>query len=63
MSRSVAVVRRLDLSGFMAARPSDAPAIRIPESRKRGIRIGRHVYGFFPPWMRRMKMMAGGMGQ
>lgn len=63
VSSSVAVVRRLDLSVFMAARPSEAPAIRSPESRKRGMRIGRHVYGFFPPWMRRTKIMAGGMGQ
>jgi len=49
VSSIVAVVRRLDLSGFIAAKPSDALAIRSPESRKRGIIMGRHVYGFFPP--------------
>lgn len=49
VSSNVAVVRRLDLLGFMAVRPSDAPAIRSPESRKRGMIMGRHVYGFLPP--------------
>lgn len=49
VSSNVAVVSRFDFPGFMAVSPSAAPAIRKPESSRRGMMMGRHVYGFLPP--------------
>lgn len=43
VSSRVAVVSRSDFSGFMAARPSPAAAIRKPERMMRGSTMGRHV--------------------
>jgi hypothetical protein len=62
VSRRVAVVRRLDFAGSMAARPSPAAAIRKPERMMRGMTMGRHVYGCLLPWSRMMKMIAGTIG-
>ena len=63
VSSNVAVVSRSDFPGFIDARPNDAPAIRNPARTKRGMMIGRHVYGDLTPCMRRMKTTAGMRGQ